>query len=478
MLLSLHLLLTGTPASAGDYDRWYRVLMDDHPAGWMRITSTQADGQIVTSKEIVLKVRREGTPLSATLRTTFVETRAGRPVRMSSVMELGAAPVETQTVFTDTEARVTTTQSGRSMTTVEPAPSPRALGPGAMAEFFRLRLGAGAREISLLFIDPFAGPRPIAATYRDIQPARFIYEGREIPVFKAAVVEEGDSATTSTEWLDADGLPVRSTNNVGGLTMETVLAGESVRQEFNVAPELLTESVIATDRPINDPRALRQARYRLSVRRGELPDLPGTPSQRCLGLPDGSLQVIVNADARGRNEHAPDRPRYLEATPVIDCRDERIIDLARRAGATSPAQCAEQLRRIVRSHITRKDLTVGFATASQVARTGEGDCTEHAVLLAALLRARGIPSRVACGLIYTRAPGSSGFGYHMWTQALLPEADGAERWIDLDATLSGESAFDAAHIAISTTALDEPGDQAMITIAAAIGRIQISVEQP
>ena len=40
---------------------------------------------------------------------------------------------------------------------------------------------------------------------------------------------------------------------------------------------------------------------------------------------------------------------------------------------------------------TEKDLSVGFATAADVARTAQGDCTEHAVLLAALLRASDIP---------------------------------------------------------------------------------------
>ena len=42
------------------------------------------------------------------------------------------------------------------------------------------------------------------------------------------------------------------------------------------------------------------------------------------------------------------------------------------------------------------------ATAAEVARSREGDCTEHAVLLAALARARGIPARVAMGLVYVR----------------------------------------------------------------------------
>src|SRR5690606_5201760 len=99
-----------------------------------------------------------------------------------------------------------------------------------------------------------------------------------------------------------------------------------------------------------------------------------------------------------------------------------------------PAVIAEKLRRFVHSYISNKSLDVGLASASEVCRTREGDCTEHATLLAAALRFAGIPSRVVSGLIYAEefAGRSRIFGYHMWTQALLPDDAGAMRWVDLD----------------------------------------------
>src|SRR5208337_2557561 len=70
-----------------------------------------------------------------------------------------------------------------------------------------------------------------------------------------------------------------------------------------------------------------------------------------------------------------------------------------------------------------------LATASEVARNHEGDCTEHAVYLAALARARKIPARVAIGLVYM--PQSRTFGYHMWTELYV-----SGRWIGMDGTLA------------------------------------------
>ena len=71
-------------------------------------------------------------------------------------------------------------------------------------------------------------------------------------------------------------------------------------------------------------------------------------------------------------------------------------------------------------------------SAADVARSLEGDCTEHSVLLAALCRARKIPARVAIGLVYyqPRGEASPGYAYHMWTEVWVNQ-----RWTPIDATL-------------------------------------------
>jgi hypothetical protein len=101
------------------------------------------------------------------------------------------------------------------------------------------------------------------------------------------------------------------------------------------------------------------------------------------------------------------------------------------------------LESFVRSYIRTKSLGVGYASALEVARTPEGDCTEHAVLLAALGRSLGIATRVVDGLAY--APGFAGkdrvFVPHAWVQAWI-----GGRWQSFDAALPG---FDAGHIALA-----------------------------
>ena len=122
-----------------------------------------------------------------------------------------------------------------------------------------------------------------------------------------------------------------------------------------------------------------------------------------------------------------------------------------RAG-DQPLERAEAMRSFVHRYVNEKGLDTAFATASEVAQMRAGDCSEHAVLLCALLRAQGIPARVAIGLIYTDSfLGKEGiFGWHMWTQAFI---DG--RWVDFDATL--RQRYHAGHVLTGTSGLSEGG---------------------
>ncbi len=94
-------------------------------------------------------------------------------------------------------------------------------------------------------------------------------------------------------------------------------------------------------------------------------------------------------------------------------------------GAHTPTEEALLLEKAVRDRITIRDLGTVFATASQALRAGRGDCTEHAVLLAACCRSRGIPARLVAGIV----PTDDRMLFHLWTEVFL------NRWTSLDATL-------------------------------------------
>ncbi len=92
------------------------------------------------------------------------------------------------------------------------------------------------------------------------------------------------------------------------------------------------------------------------------------------------------------------------------------------------------------------------------------------MLLAAMLRSQGIPSRVAVGLVYADAflGRDEIFGWHMWTQALI---DGA--WVDFDATLRVR--YHAGHVLAATSPLSEGIGAELASSVVLMGNLEIEI---
>jgi transglutaminase-like putative cysteine protease len=90
---------------------------------------------------------------------------------------------------------------------------------------------------------------------------------------------------------------------------------------------------------------------------------------------------------------------------------------------------------------------------------GMGDCNEHAVLLAALARAAGIPAQIEAGLVYQRGR----FYYHAWNRVYLGG------WVTVDA-LKGQMPADATHIRLARGNLPE-----QMEILPMIGKLTIQI---
>jgi len=232
--------------------------------------------------------------------------------------------------------------------------------------------------------------------------------------------------------------------------------------------EMIANTLVTPDRPIKRPRGLRSARYELGSVDGRAIALPDVAAQSVTQRGPGVVEVAIDLDAASDAADAPGA-ELLAASAMLDHADPDVKRLGTRWAAAaidtdddravSDHERAEALRAAVHGFIRQKDLSVGFASAGDVARTAQGDCTEHAVLLAAVLRGAGVPARCVSGLVYAdQFAGHKGvFGYHMWTQAWLdPDGAGprAAQWTDFDATLPGV-AYDATHITLGVTDLNE-----------------------
>lgn len=469
-------------AAAGRDERWYAVMLQGERAGWMHEKQdTTDDGNLRLRSEMRLSVSRGQLAISIGILSESVETPKGAMVSMRSEQRLAAAPVVTTYRFTETGVEVTEEQEGRSTTRTVPRPKGEWLAPIAAERFVEERIRAGAEEVAYSSIDASGGLEPIAVKRtRKGGPEPVEVLGKVVPATPWAVTQSAYRGVESVDYLADDGSLVRGEVRLGAIALTMLAADREIAMAPAKAPEMMVSTFVHPSRAIANPREIGRAVYIVSMTEGDLPDLPSGGAQRVERLDAGSARVIVDA---ARTPAAPEQETadkaFREPSAMLDSADPAVRALAPLGhDAERQPALAERVRRNVRRHIAAKTLDVGFATASEVARTRQGDCTEHAVLLAAALRSAGIPSRVASGVIYVDqfAGGREVFGFHMWTQALLDGADGRPRWVDLDATLPDATPFDAAHIAMVLSAL--PAEERMNSLAALapmLGRLKIEV---
>jgi hypothetical protein len=145
--------------------------------------------------------------------------------------------------------------------------------------------------------------------------------------------------------------------------------------------------------------------------------------------PEAKLEAGAILVGRGVLPEAVEA-RHRAPSFLVDSDEPIIAELA----ASLPAEKSPAtVRALVRGHFqTRK--YGEFWTASRAAKLRSGDCSEHAVLVAAVARRVGIPARVVVGWVTITDERMGAAMGHAWAQL----HDGA-RWVDVDATPLGDS---------------------------------------
>lgn len=478
-LLSLQRAAAAGPTD--QHDRWYVLRIKDQRAGWLHDKRDNAGERITSRSTLHIELKRGDQAVVVEVEAEFVETGDGKPVSMKVVQTLGSAPTTEQYTFRPDAVDVVSTVAGARKTSRRDLPAGNWLTPAAAARFIAARLEAGAKEFTVRAIDPTSGVDPVLTTTKVLERTTIEALGKTVPAIKWRTSTDSHPDLDTTEFVDEFGVPIRSETHLGDLKVDIVLADRDLAQSKLDPPELLVSTLVTPDKPIANPRAATRATYRLTLKDGgRISGLPFGAGQSLAYQKDGSVTVVVDpSDTSVVPDHDESTDAQLKSSALLTSDDagvKRLAAQAIRGAGPGVAERGEAMRRFVHSYIRAKNLGVGFASAAEVARTRTGDCTEHAVLLAAMLRAEKIPARVVSGLIYAdEFEGKKGiFGYHMWAQAFL----GGGRWLNLDATLPDNSKFDATHIALATTDLaDGETYNALVSLVPLLGNLKIAVEK-
>jgi transglutaminase-like putative cysteine protease len=342
----------------------------------------------------------------------------------------------------------------------------------------RYGTGGGTQEMMVPLDGPIQLPATLRARIAAARPAagtaveQAVFTPLGLRPERVRTVVEGDDAVDGRPaqrlreehrglaahvWLDAGGRVLREEGGMGlelrAEPRQIALAGVEGAAPLDLA--------LATRVPLEGTIAHPRDRATMTLRvRGDaatrIPDDP--PRQR---VRDGILRIEREALPAVAAADAPLPARWIAPSPFIESDDPAIVSRARAiAGADpDPVPRARRLLAWVHGHVTPEP-AMTVPSAREVLRSRRGDCNEHAVLLAALARAAGVPARVVAGLIVT---GDGVFAWHAWNELWLGE------WVSADAVFEQLPA-DATHVK-----LIEGGPERHLELAELVGKLDFAV---
>ncbi|ATQ41913.1 transglutaminase-like domain-containing protein [Caulobacter mirabilis] len=429
-------------AAATAPSHWYVITTGDgqvigHAS---RTVTPTSDGREVMDARRVSLAQQGGPPKEAVQKTLRREDARGRVRSVESTAQTGKDETRVEALIVGDEARITWTSALDRRTAVTRLPaSVRFDGGEALLRtwdpptrpqltFDSFDLGAGAVEQVVVEVAPGAardaeGRLPVL---------RRTYDGETlVGVARLLVNRDGEIVSTTQAMLGA-AITFRLTDEKTALARPMPywpLGDTMIKSPFRIPPSA-TKSHI---------------RYRFGFRDGVAFTPPRTGEQRVASTASGVEIDICDACGPGLPSDPAALAEARRPTAWLQSDHPRLKAIAAPIARMSISDTAkmERLRRKAARYLTQVDFSGHYSALETLSRR-RGDCTEAAVLLAALGRSAGIPTRVVNGLVYSRERYhgvSHAFMPHSWTVAYV---DG--EWRSFDLALD---AFDNTHIALT-----------------------------
>lgn len=443
-------LATVTPVRAGTDPQpphgttWMTVLVDGRKIGALRVDREVEGGTITTTQTLSIELLRAGKPLRLRSVSSTTEDLAGAPLGFSASSALSSID-NTVTAKHLAPGTFEVTASVGGQTRVGRVVLP----PGTL-------MFDGQRRAMRA-----AGDRA-GSTYRlqQFDPASQQVMAVDMQVIGTETVELPERTVTLNHqrqrlrlpggdqvvdlWLDDRGIAQKGELRLLGQRLDMLACSEACALAPVQRVDMFRSATVDSPRPLTVNLRAVPLTYRIRLREGARRLLIQTDEQDVRPIDDHEVFLDVHRAQAGKE--AGPVPADTAATPWVQSDAPAIRELAARVvgRARDPRERMRRLREFVSGYVTEHGLDIGYASALEVLKDRRGDCTEFAVLLAALARAEGIPTRVVTGMVYAdRYAGTLRvFVPHAWVQSWV---DG--RWESYDAALRQ---FDSTHIALTT----------------------------
>ena len=446
-------------------DTWMNIYQQGHKIGYTHRTFSRQEQGFKLREEVFMRIQTMGVVQGISLKTEGA---------LNQDMTLAAFDFDLTSNLFSFHARgkvdkdrmsIVTKVSGDERRYELPLKEQVQLSQGVFARALHADLKPG-QELTVSVFDPMTmGSRPVRLSFVGEQTLTIM--GRRQTLKKYAVDFMG---ARQYAWLDREGDVVRE-EGILGMALEKTTPEEALAGLASSGSTDLTDLASVDARvQIPDPVGLQVLKVKLSnidagalmlaegrqtyarglltirkeVRknsgdirrddRGKKKDSAGRAGRdHAAGERDGVARI--NGDqTRGSQKYddrvLKDRQAYLASTPFIQTSNPSIRT---QAGAIvsrddGDEQKARKIVAWVFKNIEKRPV-LSVSNAVETLKNRVGDCTEHAVLVAALARAASIPTLIETGLVYQRGR----FYYHAWNAFWLDKWGG---WVTADAVMN------------------------------------------
>ena len=446
---------TTAPAQVEEFQEdYYAVFLSGAKVGWSKVSRSVAGGEVATEMSTEMTLRRGEVSITVREKSQHLESEAGQPLGFRYTQFMGRLGKRVEgAVNSDGTMIVRSIVAGVSNTTQMNWPAGAVLHEGERLAVINAGLAPGTKFTVVTFVPMLLKAVSVDYTVAAAETVDLLGRVTELTPVSWQMHEPVNMSGTS--YFDADFTLLRQVSPVLGTQMDMIACDRSFAMSAGDESDFLAQILLTCPVSLAEATGAEKITYRLTPKAGATLKIPAGDCQKVSVGTDGVVTLTVRPAEVSGSQALPydgDDPAAVSAlkpSEYVQSDDPRIRSLAAQAVGSidenaQASVVADRIEVFVRNYITHKNLSVGYASAVEVAASRTGDCTEHAVLAAALCRAVGLPARVAMGLAYVDQFGgeSDVFVPHAWVEVYIGGV-----WRGLDSALTG---YDARHIMLAT----------------------------
>lgn len=451
------LILIGTLSSLSrdiTKTEWMALFINKSKSGYMKTSRRVKKDTVITGNNLVIEITRGSSNLLIKIKEQHRETIDGKPLSFMTAFSNGGI----EQVFegsVNPNGKVTATITIGQNTSTRTGEWPKG---AVLAEGLRLLQKQKGFQRGTKYEVQYYQPMTFNAESNRIEIGdihKIDILGRILFLREITMTTRYENTSVVTKnYVDDKGNIMKSNIPMMGMELTLLSCDSLYAKSKNEPNDFFNKVIISSPKSIPANQAKKRITYTLkSIHHNLTYSLSPTDEQAItFDSSNQTLKITVqtlNLPKGGTFPYRGNDPQALsalESAVWVQKSNKKIIALAYRAiGNTARSSLAvKKIESFVHNYITNKNLSIGYASAAEVAKSREGDCTEHAVLTTAMCRAVGIPARMVVGLAYIDnfLGKKCIFVPHAWTQVFING-----KWYSIDAAL-GE--FNSLHLAYAT----------------------------